>query len=347
VKARSCVCCGTIRKLPDEQDAVKTLVAAATGQTEVFLQNLVPNAIKAESSYWKKIDPRCDVEINYHRGRKHYVIHAKEIVNFRLLSDKSHTKEINKKINESIKDGSDVFLNFDSLKFDGLPIVEKLQENSKLTLTLERLDKKDVIVRLKTVSPDSREESFFYDLHGHAVFGTESIKIEATGLNGLILVNIKMPLNGEGEFTFNVNFEAWNSFELSALPYFDRIYEFIYHINDDCRLDICIDKYGKTFTVSGLDENVKFSDIFIYLDFIKMARAISRKINCLLYYNMLSIPTDDVYLKIKVFYEVLLSGEYRYPFKETALVNLKLNSSGVEMLTNLEDSNNFFSIKGE
>uniref|UniRef100_UPI00405730F0 hypothetical protein n=1 Tax=Candidatus Electronema sp. TaxID=2698783 RepID=UPI00405730F0 len=341
------------KKLPAEQDAVNILVTAATGQTSGFLPNLVQNAIKAESSYWKKIDPRCDLEINYYKGRKHYVIHANEIIIFRLLADRLHTKEMNKKIKESIKDGSDVVLDFDSLKFDGLPIIEKLQENSKVSLTLERLDKKAVMVRLKTVSPDSKNESLFYDLHGYAVLGTEATKIEAGGLGGLILTKIKIPLKGGdsdftvGNFTFNVNFEAWENLELSKLQYFHRIYEFIYYINNDWKLNISIEIDGRTLIVSDCNENVKFSDLFIYLDFIKMAREISKKISCPLYYNRLLMPTDDVYLKTKVFYEVLVSNEYRFPFKEITRISIKLNNDGTEMLVDREDGNNFFSITGE
>ncbi len=234
------------KKLPDEQDAVNTLVAAATGQTAVFLPNLMANASKAASGYLEKLDPRFAVETNFHNGSIHYAIHPKEPVDFKIISDYIYRKELREEIEESVKHGRDFVIDGNHVKLEGIPIIKEFEKRYTINnYKFEHLSRKNITVRLKTISPDSKAESFFYDLHGYAVLGTESIRIEAGGLNGLFLTKIKMPIEGKtAEVIFTVNFKLWDGLQLNSIQYFDKIYQLHYEMINNWKLNISAESEG-------------------------------------------------------------------------------------------------------
>ena len=259
-------------KLPDKQDAENTLVAAATGQTAVFLPNLVPNAIKATSSFLETVDLRFAVETSYHRGVTGYTLHPKEIVNFKIIANKSYSKEVSEKFNELFSHGRDVAIDLSTVKIKGLPIVENFLEDIKGgVIRLENLEKQKIILKIKTVSPDAREESSFYDLHGFAVLGTESTRIEAQGLNGLVSINIELPRSGNFvKFTFSINFKLWDKCELTSIGYFNKIYDLHRDINNKWKINFSIEAKWLPLLSFSCSDDGGFSDRFLHLDFIRM-----------------------------------------------------------------------------
>lgn len=332
------------KKLPDEQDAVNTLVAAATGQTAVFLPNLVQNAIRATSGYLEKLDPRFAVETNFHNGSIHYAIHPKEIVNFKMIANKSYSKEVSEKFNELFSHGSDIAIDLSAVKFEGLPIVKNFSENIKEGFVrFENLEKQKIILKIKTVSPDAREESSFYDLHGFAVRGTESIRIEAQGLDGLVSVNIKLPRSDNFvEFTFNINSKLWDKCELNSIEYFNKIYDLHRDINNKWKINFFIEAKGLPFISFSCSDDGAFSDCFLHLDFIRMVMYISKKSRCPVYYNSSFNVTDDLYLKVKGIYEALSKGRYTSPFHGTIRMELTASSCAAELFNQRDDKEKFF-----
>ncbi len=181
---------------------------------------------------------------------------------------------------------------------------------------IENLEKQKIILKIKTVSPDAREESSFYDLHGFAVRGTESIRIEAQGLDGLVLINIKLSRPGNFiEFTFSINFKLWDNFPLNAIQYFDKIYQLHYEIINNWKLDILAENKGIHLFSSCCDDCGIFFHQFAYLNFTRMARDVSEILKYSLVYNSSFEATGDDCSKLVVFYEVLTPGSYKFPFK--------------------------------
>jgi hypothetical protein len=336
------------KKLPDEIDAVNTLVAAATGQTAVFLPSLVPNAIKATSGCLEKLDPRFTIETNYNRGITGFTLHPKEIVNFKMIANKSCSKEVGEKFNELFRHGRDIAIDLSAVKIEGLPIVEKFSKDIKGGFVrLENLEKQKIILKIKTVSPDAREGSSFYDLHGYAVWGTESIRIEAQGLDGLVSINIKLPRSGNFvEFTFSINFNLWDKCELNSIEYFNRIYDLHSDINNKWKMNFSIEAKGLPFLSFSYSDDGAFSDRFLHLDFIRMARCISGIIKCPIYYNSSFNVTDDLYLKIKGIHEALSKGKYTSPFHGTIRMEITASScASAELFNQRDDKEKFFLIR--
>lgn len=335
------------KKLPDKMDAVNMLVAAATGQTAVFLPNLVPNAIKATSGCLEKLDPRFTIETNYNRGITRYTLHPKEIVNFKLIANKSYSKEVSERFDELFSHGSDIAIDLSAVKIKGLPIVEKFLEDTKGgVVRLENLEKQKIILKIETLSPDAREGSFFYDLHGSAVWGTESIRIEAQGLDGLVSINIKLPRYGKSvEFTFSINFNLWNKCELNSIGYFNKIYGLHRDINNKWKINFSIEAKGLHFLFFSYRDDGRFSDRFFHLDFIRMAMYISRKLRHPIYYNSSFNITDDLHLKVKGIYEVLSRGTYTSPFHGTIRMELTASSCIAELFNQRDDKEKFFLLR--
>jgi len=336
------------KKLPDEMDAVNMLVAAATGQASVFLPNLMANASKAASCYLEKLDSRFAVETNFHNGRIHYAVYPKELVNFKIIADYIYGKELREKINESVKNGSDFVIDGNYVKFEGLPIIKEFEKRYLInSYKFEHLSRKNITIRLKTISPNSKTESFFYDLHGYAVLGTESIRIEAGGLNGLFLTKIKILIEeNAAEVIFTVNFKLWDGLQLNSIQYFDKIYQLYYEMRNNWKLNISADSEGVYLFSSYCDDCLDFFNAFRYINFIKMAREVSRILKYSLVYNSSFEATEDDCSKLVLFYETLTSGSYKFPFKEIIHTHVKSNNFGVEILTPLDRETNFFSIKG-
>lgn len=335
------------KKLPDKMDAVNMLVAAATGQTAVFLPNLVPNAIKATSGCLEKLDPRFTIETNYNRGITGFTLHPKEIVNFKIIANKSCSKEVGEKFNELFSHGIDIAIDLSTVKIEGLPIVEKFSKDIKGGFVkFENLEKQKIILKIKTVSPSAREESSFYDLHGFAVRGTESIRIEAQGLDGLISINIKLPRPGDFiEFTFSINFKLWDKCELNSIEYFNKIYDLHRDINNKWKMNFSIESKGLPFLSFSYRDDGRFSDHFFHLDFIRMAMYISEELRYPIYYNSSFDVTDDLYLKVKKIYKVLSMGTYTSPFHGTIRMELTASSCAAELFNQRDDKEKFFLLR--
>ncbi|WP_417915408.1 hypothetical protein [Candidatus Electronema sp. JM] len=332
-----------------QQEAVNTLVAAATGQTAVFLPNLVPNAIKAESSYWEKIDPRFTVETSYDKGKTGYAVYPNEIVNFKISAKDSHEKYFTEQFDKLIKHGEDIILSSKSVKLKGLPIVEKMIEVLNLDgfFRFENLEKKAINLNIKTISPDLKTESFFCDLHGYAIYGTESITIKSKGLNDMLSMSIRIYPDNTAKAELDVNYNIWEQKELRSLEYFDRIYDFYRKLNNNWTLNITEER-EKTVILSFLhDDNLSLFSQFVYFDFIRMTRDISRKIICQIYYNSYFKLTHDLYLKIKEIHGVLSKIGHRFSFDGTLRANLEVNDYSAELLNRCNTEDIYFLFKHE
>ncbi|CAK8718077.1 MAG: hypothetical protein CDV28_1656 [Candidatus Electronema aureum] len=325
------------KKLPDEQDAINTLVAAATGQTSVFLPNLMPNASKAASGYIEKLDPRFTVKTNFYNGETHHFLHPKEPIDVKLTVKTEKFKEL-------IKHGSCVSFDSSEVKIEGLPSLE-INENSKIYLGCSC--KRTILVRIKTISPDLKSEVSFYDLHGDEVSGTESATIKAEGLGGLFLIKIGIFFDRESglakvEYRITVNYKIWDGRELNKMQYFDQIYDLYYKINNNWILTVSVESEGRILFSTCSEkcaENSSFSTQFIYLDFIRMARDISRKLKYQLCYNSLFELTDDIYSEVKIIHKVLSDGSSVIPYnKSLCIKQMEVNSDSIILYNNQEKS---------
>lgn len=323
-KAEESAKCEQGKKLPAEQDAVNTLVAAATGQSSGFLPNLVPNAIKAESSYWEKIYPRFTVETSYHRGETHRTFYAKEDCKFKIIIKDYYNNEFERKMNESIKHGSVSILDASAVTIPSLPIINEPLDCSYSYETIEfiPLPRRKVIIRIQAVSPDSGIEQF-YDIDGHLFAGTESITAEGIGLDNLLLIDIKIlkykkPI--EAKVNFIINYQKWNNKILSAIPYFDKIWNFYSKLKNgwDVKFSVEIDGYNY-FSVSYYDSRL-CANQFAKLDFIRTARELTKVIDHPVKYSDLSEIDDVLYLKLKSILSVLREGICKIPFMDTLII---------------------------
>ncbi|MGX9728731.1 MAG: hypothetical protein ACTFAK_15900 [Candidatus Electronema sp. VV] len=318
------------KKLPDENDAINTLLAAATGQTSVFLPNLMPNASKAASSYLENLDPRFTVKTNFHEGWTDHLFCPKEDVKFKIIAKPE-------KIHELIRRGGFISFNSNEIKFEGLPSL-KLSENSKIYLGSRR---ENILIKIKVVSPDFKSESSFYDLHGEKVSGTELMSIKADGLGGLFSVKISMSFDQKNEFAIAVNHNLWDRCELNRLKYFDQIYDLHHKIANKWALNFSVEREGELLfsaCQAHLSGNSYFLSQFIYFDFIKMARWVSKKLRCPMHYNSLFQITEVMYSNMEIIYKILSEGSYKTPYdKSLCIKNTKFNNQLAEMISCSEE----------
>ncbi|MCI5219632.1 MAG: hypothetical protein D3914_10720 [Candidatus Electrothrix sp. LOE2] len=336
------------KKLPGEYDAVNTLVAAATGQTEVFLPNLMPNASKAASGYFERLDPRFIVETSYYKGSTHYSIHPKEPVDFKLSVDSHYKKQFLEKFKKSIEHGDDVVIESSAVKFKGLPILEEIQKDKVGSFQFEKLPRKPITIRIKLVSPDSKKEVFFYDFAGYYVIGTKSITLRAAGLDGLIslkatfFTDADLLLKDDAIFNFTNNFNLWDRSELNTLQYFDKIYDFFYKMKSGWEPNFYAETKGCHLFSARCNMKETFLGYFIHLNFIRMVRDISNQMGSPLYYDSSFELTEEIYSKVEEVYEVVTKGAYSTPFKGNLQTKCEIDDFLAEALIRRKEGKECF-----
>ncbi|RWX45801.1 hypothetical protein H206_00623 [Candidatus Electrothrix aarhusensis] len=183
------------KKLPGEHDAINTLVAAASGQTAVFLPNLMSNASKATSGYLEGLDQRFIVETSFHKGITHHIIHPKDPVDVKFKIKSDFSREFGSKYKALVEQGKKLVIDSSAVELRGSALLEKIAEDCEGTFELHSLLKKDAVIRTWLVSPDEKSKVNFYDLPGSAVAGTKSMTATSRALGGLLSMGISFSVD--------------------------------------------------------------------------------------------------------------------------------------------------------
>ncbi len=318
------------KKLPDEQDAVNTLVAAATGQTAVFLPNLVPNAIKATSSFLETVYPRFAVETNFVDGvTKYKLTHKEGIVD--ICIEDNFTSEFYDKYKNMMKRGDDFSLDISAVKIDVPPLLRQLTFGGKGKVNFFKLNKKDACIQISLQKKLGNNKRIYYELNGSASFGSDGVVINTLSIDKLISVSMRLSPKNDTEkivaieYGFEVNFNIWNSLDVKKLPQFDLIFDFYRKVIGKWMVNFSLNIDGVTicnFSDKKIIQHAYYQ--YNHLLFINAAKKISRHLKTEICYDS-AFNYNEMFHK-KILAASIAIEEKMHQEKFNGYVQLKFNT---------------------
>lgn len=303
------------KPLPDDNYVIKSLASSLTGQSNTYLPKLVSNACKATSQALEILDPRFVVETSYSRGISHYDIMAKQKVDAKLSISTEYKKEFFEKYTNLIDHGEKLSISSDAIDIQGSPLIEEIQKNVKGKFEFTSSHTKEAHVGIWLLSPDEKTQFRFNDIDGIASLGRKSISIDLSGLKDLFHLNIRLFYKEfvptEGKYDIRLDFEKWDKKLLLQLPYIDKLHKLYNKINQGWQFNFSLEIEG-LHIISGHCPDINIQDQFIedfsHLNFIYMARGISRNLNVPITYDNSFEYTADFNRKIVELCDILDTG---------------------------------------
>ena len=279
------------KKLPDDNYVIQSLSTALTGQSSIFLPNLLSNASKATSLFLERLDPRFSVKSNYVNKLTSFEIRAKETVNTKILVNRDFTDEFIEKFTNFKEHGDKLIIDSQAIEIEGSPLLKKIfrpKGHLELTNTL----KKKTIQKIWVKNPSTPEQIQFYDIVGDAVLGTSSMTFKGSTCDNIIAIKYRIYHNQFGKsdinFTFSINFREWDNKDISFLPYCESIYELLNKINEGWEFHSSMEIEGKKIfsgTLNDFRESEYFKCAHSQLHYIHVISKICQKLNLSVVYD--------------------------------------------------------------
>ncbi len=308
---------GLGKKLPNNSDAVDTLMMAMTGASKTTLLSAVPNVCSATSQSLEQLDPRFTVKTSFHNNSTEFTIFPKENVNFKLKVNQDYNEEFSRKFRNLMQAGEPLEIDSLAIMFEGSRLLEFITEDSKkgkliLSSTLKKSSVQKIILR------DSETSEYFYidDIHGEISAGSESFRFTGETYGGMIKLNYtcKLELNNTGplDFTLNIDTDKWRSHYIGVLPYFDKIRKLFKLLNSNCELKTTLEMDGVTiFTATAPEfkpkENTHYYAMFC--DYLHLANAVLSKFDKKVIFDSSITYTRDMHERLLLL-NATLNGEY-------------------------------------
>jgi hypothetical protein len=302
------------KKLPDDNYVIQSLATALTGQSSIFLPNLLSNASKATSMSLETLDPRFFIKTNYCNGLTSFELRAKEPVDTQIFVNKKFTDEFIEKYTKLKEHGEKLVIDSQAVEIKGSPLLREIfSQQGRLEVT-QNLNKK-TIQKLWVEHPTTPENIQFYDIVGSVAIGTNSMTFDGSTCDNIFSINYRINHHQFGKsninFTFSINFKIWDDKDIVSLPYFDSIYELMNKINEGWILHSSMEIEGKKLfagTVNNIQENEYFKSAHSQLHYIKIISGICQKLNISIKYNHAYEYTADEHRRATEVYQIMSDG---------------------------------------
>lgn len=302
------------KKLPDDNYVIQSLATALTGQSSIFLPNLLSNASKATSMSLERLDPRFSIKTNYTNGLTNFELRAKEPVDTKIFINKHFEDEFIEKYTNFKEHGEELVIDSQAIEIKGSPLLENIFSQKGRLVVTTILNKK-TIQKIWVKHPTTPEKIQFYDIIGNVALGTSSMSFEGSTCDNIIKIKYRINHHQFGKsdanFTFNINFKEWDNKDISLLPYYESIYELLSKINEGWIFHTSIDVEGKTLfagTVNDFRKNEYFKSAHSQLHYIKVVRGICKKLNVSINYDHTYEYSADEHLRADEIYQILSCG---------------------------------------
>jgi hypothetical protein len=279
------------KKIPDENYVIQSLTTALTGQSSIFLPNLLSNASKATSMALERLDPRFSVKSNHVNSLTSFEIRAKEPVIAKMFVTQDFADEFISKYTNFKEHGDKLIVDSQAIEIKGSPLLTEIfSQKGRLEVTTNL--KKKIIQKIWVKHPTTPEKIQFYDIVGNAAIGTSSMTFEGSTCDKIIAIKYRINHNQFGKsdinFTFTINFKEWDNKDVSSLPYYDSIYELLNKINEGWEFHSSMEIEGKKIfagTVNDFQKSEYFKYAHSKMHYIGAIGGICQKLNISIYYD--------------------------------------------------------------
>jgi len=232
----------------------------------------------------EKQDPRFKVEVERTQDRTKYTYLARETVEFSLSVAEERAVEFQEKLVHLLKHGRELKIDSSAISLAGSPLFEHLCRNEGV-FVLSPTARKSAKVVVELVGQDGNT-TFFTEVAGEIVGGTETVHFQGAGLDGLFELELSLPRNATRVHVGSViNFEVWNAKELSSLSNFNRIWAYYECARDGRSIRLGLEVDGQE--VALLQGKAPIDEIgnFALLVYTFNARKISAELGHSVYFD--------------------------------------------------------------
>lgn len=302
------------KKLPDDNYVIQSLTTALTGQSSIFLPNLLSNASEATSMALERLDPRFSVKSNYVNRLTSFEIRAKEPVNAKISVTRDIADDFVEKYTNFKEHGDKLIVDSQAIEIEGSPLLKEIfSQKGRLEVTTNL--KKKIIQKIWVKHPTTPEKIQFYDIVGNAALGVSSMTFEGRTCDNIIAIKYRIVLNQFGKsdinFTFSINFKEWDNKDISSLPYFDSINELFNKINDGWEFHSSMEIEGKKIfagTVNDFQKSEYFKFAHSQLHYIEAIGGICQKLNISINYDHSYEYSADEHMRATEICQILTGG---------------------------------------
>ncbi len=219
------------KKLPTIDEPVELLMASITGEGLKSFPSRLENISLAASRYLEEADPRFTVNIAFDKNYTTFHFSAKkEPVEMKLSITPKDVEDFNKKMENLFKYGESLETTVNDFSLDGSEIFDKLKQNNLADAKISFVPK-SVDAKLKLILTREQDKDYIDDMIGLIYAGENNFTFQGELFNGILGFRIRSPFiigaqTSESSFNFKMNVEIWNEMDITALPYFNKAYDF-------------------------------------------------------------------------------------------------------------------------
>ncbi|MCX7546255.1 hypothetical protein [Marinicella gelatinilytica] len=262
------------------------------------VDNVFRGGANVITSAMEELDPRVRVIPIGGLNGVTYEIHPKEPFGLSLmftLNDNSHLE-----MDEYIKHGKPVEIPLSSINVDGSELFKQLFDNEgKLFLQSPSPQGSEVII----LFDETYQEKYFGTVKGNWQVGTETATFHGVGMGGMLShIRVIQENTTATNFTFTLNFEAWEGKSIQQLNGFNKLFEFYSCLINQKRMKVISE-------IEGLDPIEAISDdignipglknIYDLICFIDKARKLTKFLKIDVSFCFDKLPrTNEEYLAV-------------------------------------------------
>lgn len=226
----------------NQAEVNQQVVTLLTGSPTTAIHNLVHNAISAEIKALEAKDPRLNIQAEFDKEGLCYSIRPKEkvILDFNFLNKNSPI--IKEKYNAFIRHGRDLIIDSGEISISGSELFKEIMQEASIVRFSK--PKTDATIRLRFYEEKKIIEPF-NDISGTLAFGSESFFFEGYGFNNMLAINFQFNKDNTAKISTKVSLESWEGIDILKLPYFYKLWELFYKVENGWMLEFDLEISGE------------------------------------------------------------------------------------------------------
>ena len=331
------------RRAPTAQDAQDQLMMALTRAPISRQPDLIGNAHASTKAVLEGMDSRFRISTSFVNDVTIYELDALEPVRVKLNVPETASAAWAQGIGDMVKHGRAVRLPADGLRIEGSPLFEQIRPDEYAGANITFLPNgREAALKLALRDPVSGVLFSMDDFVGALHSGTETATFAGKSCGGMLSVHMTLPRRhpNDGTFTISTNFERWIGRDVNDLPYFDKLFQFYEHSNDDWSVDLRLEIEGNTVFGSSADMPLG-DETFLYtqvtLAYCNRARVLTKHLGQKLAFRLEPPFTAEQHQELAELADIA-RGERVFGIGEVGLIQHTLaagkNVENIRMLLN-------------
>ena len=292
----------------NQAEVNQQVVTLLTGSPTTAIHNLVHNAISAEIKALEAKDPRLNIQAEFDKEGLCYSIRPKEkvILDFNFLNKNSPI--IKEKYNAFIRHGRDLIIDSGEISISGSELFKEIMQEASIVRFSK--PKTDATIRLRFYEEKKIIEPF-NDISGTLAFGSESFFFEGYGFNNMLAINFQFNKDNTAKISTKVSLESWEGIDILKLPYFYKLWELFYKVENGWMLEFDLEISGEKMLTNArvsIQKNDFFYQIYTFLQYTNFSRAICEKLKKHIKFTTQTSFSAEEHQKIAEIKEILYNG---------------------------------------